>query len=132
MTKASNGHDRQGDRLCLVLGALLLALGITLGAFTTHALQARLGAAELGWWQTGVQYQMWTGLGLLALSARREMRAPAIVVAAGALFFSGSLYLMALTGWKSLPVVAATPLGGALMIAGWLLAAWKALRLHRG
>jgi uncharacterized membrane protein YgdD (TMEM256/DUF423 family) len=56
------------------------------------------------------------------------MRAPALVIVAGTLFFCGSLYLMALTGWKSLPVVAATPLGGLLMIAGWLFAGLKALR----
>jgi uncharacterized membrane protein YgdD (TMEM256/DUF423 family) len=116
------------DRLCLSLGASLLALGIVLGAFTTHSLKERLGAAELGLWDTGVQYQMWTAVGVLALAARSGMRAPAMVIVAGALLFSGSLYVMALTGWKSLPVVAATPLGGLLMITGWLFAAWKALR----
>lgn len=129
MTTEQDG--RQGaavDRLCLALGALLLAAGIALGAFTTHALKTRLGAAELGWWETGVQYQMWTALGLLALSGRPRMRAPSLVIAAGALFFSGSLYVMAATGWKSLAVVAATPLGGALMIAGWLFAGWRGVR----
>jgi uncharacterized membrane protein YgdD (TMEM256/DUF423 family) len=128
MTNAANRPGGSGDRLCFALGALLLAGGVALGAFTTHALKARLGAAELGWWETGVQYQMWTALGLLALSARRRMRVPGLVIAAGALCFCGSLYLMALTGWKSLPVVAATPLGGALMIAGWLFAAWRGVR----
>lgn len=126
-----DGAARQGatgQRLCLVLGALLLAGGIALGAFTTHALKARLGAAALGWWETGVQYQMWTGLGLVALSPWPGMWAPALAIAAGALGFSGSLYVMALTGWKSLAVVAATPLGGALMIGGWLWAAWRGVR----
>ena len=128
MLNEAGERDGRGDRVCLALGALLLALGIALGAFTTHELKTRLGAAELGCWETGVQYQMWTGLGLLALSARSGMRAPAVVIAAGALFFSGSLYVMATTGWKSLAVVAATPLGGALMIAGWLFAAWRGVR----
>ena len=128
MTAEQGKSGDSGDRLCLALGAGLLALGIALGAFTTHELKTRLGAAALGWWNTGVQYQMWTGLGLLALSARRGMRGAALTVAAGALFFCGSLYVMALTGWKPLAVVAATPLGGALMIAGWALAAWTGLR----
>ena len=127
--KASRSSGvRQSERLCFALGALLFALAILLGAFTTHALKARLGAAELRWWETGVQYQMSTAIGLLALSTRSGMQAPALVIVAGTLFFSGSLYLMALTGWKSLPVVAATPLGGLLMIAGWLFATWKSLR----
>lgn len=128
MTEGIGARGGSGDRLCLVLGALLVALGIALGAFTTHALKARLGPAALGWWETGVQYQMWTGLGLVALSAWRGMRVPGLAIAAGALCFCGSLYVMALTGWKSLAVVAATPLGGALMIAGWLFAAWRGLR----
>jgi uncharacterized membrane protein YgdD (TMEM256/DUF423 family) len=128
MSDGASAYAGRGDRLCLALGALLLALGIVLGAFTTHALKARLGATELGWWDTGVQYQMWTAIGLLALSATSGMRLPALMITVGALSFSGSLYLMALTGWKSLPVVAATPLGGLLMIAGWLLVAWKGLR----
>ncbi len=128
MVEEARRHGGPDDRLCLALGALLLALGTALGAFATHQLKTRLGAAELGWWNTGVQYQMWTGLGLVALSARRGMRAPALMIAAGALFFSGSLYVIAATGWKPLAVVAATPLGGALMIAGWLFAAWRGVR----
>jgi uncharacterized membrane protein YgdD (TMEM256/DUF423 family) len=128
MTDKPSAYVPSGERLCLMLGALLLALGVVLGAFTTHALKARLGVTELGWWETGVEYQMWTAIGLVALSARPKMRAPALVILAGAIFFSGSLYLMALTGWKSLPIVAATPLGGLLMIAGWLFAAWRGLR----
>ena len=128
MREEARRRGGSGERFCLVMGALLLALGIALGAFTTHALKARLGVAELGWWETGVQYQMLTALGLVALSARPGLAAPALVIAAGRLLFSGSRYLMALTGWKSLPVVAATPLGGALMISGWLYAARRGLR----
>lgn len=128
MIGSRDGGAGNSGSLCFGLGALLLALGILLGAFTTHALKVRLGAAELGWWETAVQYQMWTAIGLLGLSARPGMRVPALVIVAGTLFFCGSLYLMALTGWKSLPVVAATPIGSLLMIAGWLLAALKAFR----
>ena len=128
MTDKPTAYVASGQQLCLTFGALLLALGVMLGALTAHALKGRLGATELGWWETGVQYQMWTGLGLVALSAHAGMRAPALVITAGAIFFSASLYVMAITGLKSLLIVAATPLGGLLMIAGWLFAAWKGFR----
>jgi uncharacterized membrane protein YgdD (TMEM256/DUF423 family) len=109
-------------------GALLAAIGVALGAFGAHALKARLGPVELGWWQTAVQYQMWHAVGLVALGAiaGARMRLPALLLIAGTLVFSGSLYAMALTGARWLGAVA--PLGGAALIAGWLLAAWR-LRL---
>ena len=115
----------QADRRrILVAGALLAALGIVLGAFGTHGLRDALGARELGWWQTGVQYQMWQAIGLVALGGLpRRLGLAAAMIGGGALIFSGSLYLMALTGTHWLGAI--TPLGGLLMILGWLLAAWR-------
>lgn len=113
-------------RPVLAAGALLAALGIACGAFAAHGLRATLGPAELGWWQTGVQYQMWNAIGLVALAAAAPARMPAWLIAAGTILFSGSLYAMALTGARWLGM--ATPVGGALMIAGWGLAAFGALR----
>ena len=114
-------------RRILVAGALLAALGIVLGAFGTHGLRDALGERELGWWQTGVQYQMWQAIGLVALGALPlRMGLPAAMIGAGALVFSGSLYAMALTDARWLGAV--TPLGGLLMILGWLLAAWRLAR----
>jgi uncharacterized membrane protein YgdD (TMEM256/DUF423 family) len=108
-------------------GAAFAALGIALGAFGAHALQQSLDAQALGWWQTAVQYQMWNAVGLVALGAtgRRQGAAPWLI-GAGTLIFSGSLYAMALTGARWLGMV--TPLGGVLMIAGWLIAAWVLVR----
>ena len=116
------------DRFCLAAGAALAALGIVLGAFAAHALNARLGPVELGWWETGVRYQMWNAVGLVALAALPGMRRAGVLVLAGTLVFSGSLYLMALTGVRWLGAV--TPVGGALMIAGWGLVAWRAARVR--
>ncbi len=114
-------------RRILVAGALLAALGIVLGAFGTHGLRDALGARELGWWQTAVQYQMWQAVGLVALGALPlRMGLPAAMIGGGALVFSGSLYAMALT--DALWLGAVTPLGGLLMILGWLLAAWRLAR----
>lgn len=118
-----------GDaKLALLLGALLAALGVTLGAFGAHGLKAVLDAEKLGWWHTGVQYQMWHAIGLVAIGAAAlpGTRGVAILLALGVLLFSGSLYVMALTGMRWLGMV--TPLGGLAMIGGWLWFAWKLLK----
>lgn len=115
-----------GRRL-IAAGAVLLALGIALGAFAAHGLKARLDPAALDWWRTAVDYQMWNALGLVALGAAAiPARFPGPLIGAGTLIFSGSLYLMAIGGPRWLGAV--TPLGGTLMIAGWALVAWTMLR----
>lgn len=115
-------------RLALLLGALLGAIGVTLGAFGAHGLKSVLDAEKLGWWQTGVQYQLWHAVALVAIGAAAlpGTRPVAILMAVGVLVFSGSLYVMALTGARWLGMV--TPLGGLALIAGWLLLAWRAWR----
>ncbi len=118
-----------GERSGLVAaGALTLGLGVALGAFGAHALRDALGPAALGWWQTGVSYQMWHGLALLALGTGRIDRVTllACLLGLGTLIFSGSLYVMALADMRWLGAI--TPIGGTLMIAGWLLLAWRAWR----
>ena len=102
-------------------------LGVALGAFGAHGLRALLDPPALGWWHTAVQWQMWHALALVALAmAQPPMGRPAALLAIGTLVFSGSLYLMALTGARWLGMV--TPLGGFLMIAGWAMVAWSAWR----
>ncbi len=59
------------DRLPLLAGALLAALGVMLGAFRSRGLRAALSPEAMGWWQTGVQYQMWHAIGLVAIGAAR-------------------------------------------------------------
>lgn len=115
------------QRRILAAGALLAGLAVALGAFGAHALRDALGSRQLGWWQTGVEYQMGHALALLALAALPIHRPgwPALLLGVGAAVFSGSLYVMALTQLRWLGAV--TPLGGAGMIAGWLLLAWQAL-----
>lgn len=109
-------------------GALLAAIGVALGAFGAHALKARLGPLELGWWDTAVQYQMLHAVALVALGqlAPGRVHRPALMLGCGTAIFSGTLYAMALGGPRWLGAV--TPLGGALMILGWLLVAWRAMR----
>ena len=84
-----------------------------LGAFGTHGLRAALSPEAMGWWQTGVQYQMWHAIGLIAIGAARlpGTRLSVWLLTLGTLIFAGSLYVMALTGMRWLGVV--TPAGGA-------------------
>jgi len=115
-----------GQRIAAA-GALLAALGIALGAFGAHALKGILDAQQLDWWHNGCQYQLWNAVGLVALGALpRRLGLPAILIGLGTILFAGSLYAMALTGYRGLGMV--TPVGGVLMIAGWLLAAWRLAR----
>ena len=117
------------SRGILIAGALLGGIGVALGAFGAHGLRSALDPIRLGWWNTAVQYQMWHAVALLALgtwswSGRRMAE---IVMGAGTIIFSGTLYLMALTGMRWLGAV--TPIGGLLMIAGWAMIGWRAWRL---
>jgi uncharacterized membrane protein YgdD (TMEM256/DUF423 family) len=118
------------SRSTAMAGALLAGTGVALGAFGAHGLRALLSVEALGWWQTAVQYQMWHAIGLLAIGLARAMptRGAASLLAAGTMIFSGSLFLMALTDARWLGAI--TPIGGALMIAGWGLLAWRLWRLQ--
>ena len=115
------------NRIALA-GALLAGLAVACGAFGAHALRGTIGEQQLGWWQTAAQYQFWHALALLALAALRPHRAAVIawLLGGGAVLFSGTLYLMALTDARWLGVI--TPIGGVTMIVGWLLFAWKVAR----
>ena len=102
-------------------GALLAGSGVALGAFGAHALKGSLSADALGIFETGVRYQLYHGLGLLALAALPGQRRAPVWLLAGTLIFSGSLYALSLSGVKVLGAV--TPIGGVLLLLGWGLAA---------
>lgn len=114
-----------GGRFPVVAGALLAGSGVVLGALGAHGLRARLDAQALLGWETAVHYQLVHAVALLALAALVEpLGRPAwlgrgmALLAAGVVLFSGSLYLLALGGPALLGPV--TPVGGALMILGWV------------
>ena len=113
-------------------GAILCGLGVVLGAFGAHGLQGRLSADMLAVFETGVRYHFIHALGLLAVAWAASRWPHALVGAAGWLFvagiviFSGSLYLLVLTGARWLGAI--TPIGGLCMIAGWVALAIGALR----
>ena len=106
------------------LAALLLAIAVGTGAFGAHALKEKLDVYALGVWEKAVFYQFVHSLGMLitALSVKRSDTVCWLFLA-GILLFSGSLYLLALTGVRTLGAV--TPLGGVAFIAAWLMLAWR-------
>ncbi len=115
------------------LGAALSgALVVIAGAFGAHALEGQLAPRLAAAFETGVRYQAWHTLALLAVLAWRAsvplagQRLALGLWAAGMLLFSGSLYALALTGTASLGMI--TPLGGVLLIGGWLALAAAVLR----
>jgi uncharacterized membrane protein YgdD (TMEM256/DUF423 family) len=116
------------DRLFLTLGAISGLLSVAAGAFGAHALRARLAAEHLATFETAARYQMYHALGLLAVAWAADRWPGGATAAAGWLFvvgivlFSGSLYLLSLTGTRWLGAI--TPLGGAAFLAGWLALAW--------
>lgn len=115
-------------RLFFGLGCVSAAVAVALGAFGAHALRGRLVPDMQAVFEIGVRYQMYHALALLGVSVAHGRWPSAPIVAAGWLFalgtvaFSGSLYLLALTGQRGLGAI--TPLGGAALIAGWLALAW--------
>ena len=102
-------------------GAVLAALGVALGAFATHGLKGTLTPELLANFETGVRYQMYAALALLVLGTQTGQRRAPMLLLGGAVIFSGTLYILALTGMKWLGAI--TPIGGVLLIAGFVLAA---------
>ena len=106
------------------IAAALCFLAVALGAFGAHSLKATLQAHDMvNVWEKAVLYHFLHALALLVLALHGiGSRAPAILFVAGIIFFSGSLYLLALTNVRWLGAI--TPLGGLCFLAGW---AWLGL-----
>lgn len=114
-------------RRWVMIGAMLGMTAVAGGAFGAHALKDRLDAESLANFQVGVRYQMYHALALIgvawvaSLGPSRAANAAGVCMFCGVLCFSGSLYGLVLLQWRWLGPV--TPLGGALLITGWLLLA---------
>ena len=108
--------------------AIALALAVMLGAFGAHGLRNRLDAYSLGIWEKAVFYHFIHALGLLIVPLVAPAGASRVswLLLAGILIFSGSLYLLAITGVRTLGAI--TPIGGLSFIAAWLLLAWQLTR----
>lgn len=110
------------------------ALGVAMGAWAAHGLQATLSEAAIAWIETGAAYQLWHAAALLGLGAAAVVRPNRIFMIAGlalglgALVFAGALYLYALAAlaWTA----ALAPVGGVLMMGGWVAVMVAALGMR--
>lgn len=129
----ADGANRQAVNW-IVTGALGSALAVVAGAFGAHALASRLSTEALGQWETAARYLMYGSLGLLVLglglqqseSVGRVLRLAPWALALGTMIFSVSVGGLALGGARWLGAVA--PVGGSLMILGFVLFAWGMVR----
>ena len=124
-------------KLFILLGSCNAFIGVALGAFGAHGLKSRVSPELLVVWQTGVQYHLIHALGLLLIGIIYQfmpndslVRNAGWLIQVGILLFSGSLYLLVLSGVRSLGMI--TPLGGVAFLIGWILLAYAAWRYSSG
>jgi len=116
-----------------VIAALYGALGVSMGAFGSHGLRDKVEPRMLEVWTTATQYQLWHALALLLVAfwiskeaqVSTAMQVAAWSFAVGILIFSGSLYVLVLSGIHWLGAV--TPIGGTALIIGWIALAYALL-----
>lgn len=113
-------------------GALLAMLSVGIGAFGAHMLESSISEDYMKVYETGVQYHMIHALGLILIAIlagqwgeSMRLRWAGRLLIAGTVLFSGSLYVLSISGIKILGAI--TPFGGVCFIAGWICLAWEAL-----
>ena len=123
----------ESARFFILLGGINAALAVTFGAFGAHGLKSRITTDMLEVFNTGVQYHLYHALGLLAIGLLLLHQPSSVwlkragwIMLTGIVFFSGSLYLLAVTGIRWLGMV--TPIGGTAFIASWILLFTAVLR----
>ncbi len=123
------GGGKDIKRFWLGAGAINGLISVAMGAFAAHGLKDRLAPDALDWVRMASTYEMWHALALIVVAAalprNRAVEIAAWGFLAGCVLFSGSLYLLALTGWRDFAFV--TPLGGIAFLLGWAALAWHAV-----
>lgn len=120
------------EKFFFVAGTLSAFVGVAAGAFGAHGLKHRLDADMMAVFEVGVRYQMYHAFALIATAWALGRWPGSLTQGAGYLFivgtvlFSGSLYLLSLSGVRWLGAI--TPLGGLAWLAAWVCLAWAALR----
>jgi uncharacterized membrane protein YgdD (TMEM256/DUF423 family) len=112
-------------KIFLILGAINAGLSVMIGAFGAHGLEGKLSERMLQNYQTGVQYHFYHALGLILIALVADKVSNAYIgyagwaIFIGIILFSGSLYVLSLTGITKLGII--TPFGGMAFIIGWIL-----------
>ncbi|MGG1619395.1 DUF423 domain-containing protein [Paenibacillus sp. NRS-1782] len=124
------------QRKWIIVGSIMMLLAVAIGAFGAHIVKTRIDADALAVYETGVKYHMIHAVGLLIIAlaagqwgASTRLKWAARLLFTGIILFSGSLYVLSLTGIRVLGTI--TPLGGVCFIAGWLLLALAAWGLKK-
>jgi uncharacterized membrane protein YgdD (TMEM256/DUF423 family) len=120
-----------------VVGSVLMAVAVAAGAFGAHGLRSKLDAYSMSVYEKAVFYHFVHALGILCIAILARTSAITIsganrtagLLLLGILIFSGSLYILSVTGIRILGAI--TPIGGIAFIAGWLLLAYEAMRVQR-
>lgn len=119
-------------RMLLILASASMFIAVAAGAFGAHGLKKILDADMLAIWHTAVTYQIAHALGMFFIALLMQKLAPGIlgwagaIMFAGIVIFSGSLYVLALTGTRILGAI--TPIGGAAFLLAWAMVGWAAYK----
>lgn len=124
------------NRNITIIGVILISISIILGAFGAHPLKEVLTAKQMASYDVGIRYQMYHGLGLLMIGLNsnkisESLRVVCWLLVLGTILFSGSIYLLSLQnviGVKLSFLGPVTPIGGVLMITGWVLLLFKLIK----
>lgn len=115
------------------IAAINMAIAVALGAFGAHGLKGIANEQQLAWWHTGTLYLLVHAVGLLLVGILIRLNAATQITAwllqIGVIIFAGSLYAMTLGAPRWFGAI--TPIGGVLMIAGWVWLAVTAFRLGK-
>jgi uncharacterized membrane protein YgdD (TMEM256/DUF423 family) len=117
------------DRFFFTAGATAAFVAVALGAFGAHSLRTRLSAEMLNIFEVGVRYQMYHALGLIAVAwattrwPERNLNGAGWAFIIGILIFSGSLYVLSLTGMRWFGAI--TPIGGVAFLIDWAILIWS-------
>jgi uncharacterized membrane protein YgdD (TMEM256/DUF423 family) len=134
MSEVTAATGQASGMSVIAAGAVLIAVGIGIGALGSHALRNVLEPRQLESLHTAVYYQLFNApglllIGLLIRGGLPQFAWPAWIIGFGILFFSGGIYLMLAGAPRLLGFV--TPVGGVLLIGGWLQLAWLALAIKK-
>ncbi len=120
------------SKAIIMTASVFLALAVAIGAFGAHGLKSHISAEMIQIYKTGVEYHFYHALGLLLVGVLAivmpsvSFKWSSIFLSAGIILFSGSLYVLAITGIKAWGAI--TPLGGLSFIVGWIIlfvTVWK-------
>jgi uncharacterized membrane protein YgdD (TMEM256/DUF423 family) len=111
-----------------------LAAAVALGAFGAHALEDMLSADRLDTWETAVFYHTWNALGVMLIALVQKQfnstfKTASLLLLFGIFIFSGSLYILCLTNIGIFGAI--TPIGGVLLITGWIVFGWKVVSVEQ-